>query len=64
MRTRFPSCTARRCDAHHVQHWIDGGATSLDIVPPAHGARFNVADAIAVLCKRRFSPYAPPTGPR
>ena len=27
---RFPGCTARRCDAHHVEHWIDGGATSLD----------------------------------
>ncbi len=23
---RFPGCTARRCDAHHVTHWIDGGA--------------------------------------
>ncbi len=27
---RFPGCTARRCDAHHVKHWVDGGATSLD----------------------------------
>ena len=27
---RFPGCTARRCDAHHVNHWADGGATSLD----------------------------------
>lgn len=27
---RFPGCTARRCDAHHVDHWMDGGATSLD----------------------------------
>jgi hypothetical protein len=27
---RFPGCTARRCDAHHVNHWGDGGATSLD----------------------------------
>ena len=27
---RFPGCTARRCDAHHVQHWADGGATRLD----------------------------------
>jgi hypothetical protein len=26
---RFPSCTARRCDAHHVEHWIDGGDTSV-----------------------------------
>ena len=27
---RFPGCTARRCDAHHVRHWADGGATCLD----------------------------------
>jgi hypothetical protein len=27
---RFPGCTSRRCDAHHVQHWVDGGATSLN----------------------------------
>ncbi len=27
---RFPGCDrpADRCDAHHVQHWIDGGPTS------------------------------------
>ena len=27
---RFPGCTAHRCDAHHLEHWVDGGATSLD----------------------------------
>jgi hypothetical protein len=27
---RFPGCTARRCDAHHITHWADGGPTSLD----------------------------------
>ena len=27
---RFPGCHARRCDAHHVHHWADGGATRLD----------------------------------
>ena len=27
---RFPGCTARRCDAHHVVHWFDGGGTSLE----------------------------------
>ena len=26
---RFPGCTARRCDAHHLEHWADGGPTSL-----------------------------------
>jgi hypothetical protein len=29
-RCRFPGGTARRCDAHHIDHWVDGGATSLD----------------------------------
>ena len=27
---RFPGCRARRCDAHHVRHWVHGGATALD----------------------------------
>ena len=27
---RFPGCNARRCDAHHVRHWSDGGPTALD----------------------------------
>lgn len=26
---RFPGCTNRICDAHHVQHWADGGDTKL-----------------------------------
>ena len=26
---RFPGCEASRCDAHHVRHWADGGATRL-----------------------------------
>jgi hypothetical protein len=26
----FPGCESRYCDAHHVQHWADGGATRLD----------------------------------
>ena len=29
-RCRFPGCSARRCDAHHVVHWIDGGGTCLE----------------------------------
>jgi hypothetical protein len=29
-RCRFPGCTSRYCDAHHVQHWADGGPTSLE----------------------------------
>ncbi len=27
---RFPGCSSRRCDAHHLTHWADGGATSVD----------------------------------
>jgi hypothetical protein len=26
---RFPGCGRRLCDAHHVEHWADGGGTSL-----------------------------------
>ncbi len=26
---RFPGCAATRCDAHHVEHWAQGGATAL-----------------------------------
>ena len=29
MARHVTGCTARRCDAHHVEHWVDGGATSL-----------------------------------
>jgi len=29
-RCLFPGCTARRCDAHHIDHWADGGPTALD----------------------------------
>lgn len=27
---RFPGCGSRFTDAHHIQHWADGGVTSLD----------------------------------
>ena len=27
---RFPGCSSRHCDAHHLQHWAQGGATCLD----------------------------------
>ena len=27
---RFPGCQNRRCDAHHIEHWADGGETALD----------------------------------
>jgi hypothetical protein len=28
-RCRFPGCTNRICDAHHIRHWSDGGETKL-----------------------------------
>lgn len=28
-RCRFPGCSARIVDAHHIQHWANGGATEL-----------------------------------
>lgn len=27
---RFPGCAAKLCDAHHLEHWADGGETKLD----------------------------------
>jgi hypothetical protein len=27
---RFPCCTGRHTDAHHIEHWADGGPTRLD----------------------------------
>ena len=29
---RFPGCGNRRVDAHHIEHWADGGRTALDIL--------------------------------
>ena len=26
---QFPGCESRHCDAHHVEHWADGGETRL-----------------------------------
>src|SRR5215207_1661330 len=27
---RFPGCSNRRAEAHHLHHWVDGGETSLE----------------------------------
>jgi len=27
---RFPGCGLKHCEAHHLKHWANGGATSLD----------------------------------
>jgi hypothetical protein len=29
-RCRYPGCESRRVDLHHIQHWANGGPTSLD----------------------------------
>jgi hypothetical protein len=29
-RCRYPGCESRRIDLHHIQHWINGGRTSLE----------------------------------
>ena len=41
---RFPGCTARRCDAHHVIHWVDGGRTCFENLGegPRPNARMKV----------------------
>jgi len=41
-RCRFPGCTTRRCDAHHITHWADGGPTALD--------------NLVLLCRRHHRP--------
>jgi len=49
-RCAFPGCDARRCDAHHVVHWAEGGPTALDNLillcrrhhTLAHEGRFSV----------------------
>jgi hypothetical protein len=29
-RCRFPGCGLKHCDAHHIEHWVNGGETKLD----------------------------------
>jgi hypothetical protein len=29
-RCRYPGCESRRIDLHHIQHWINGGRTTLE----------------------------------
>ena len=35
---RFPGCGNVRCDAHHLEHWADGGRTALDTVDAGVGS--------------------------
>ncbi len=61
---RFPGCTDRRfLDGHHIQHWADGGETSLDNLVTAcsrhhrfvheHGYRVELRDGLPVF----FNPH-------
>ena len=46
---QFPGCESRHCDAHHVEHWADGGETRLQNLvlacryPPPRAARRGLA---------------------
>ncbi|MGI9528566.1 MAG: HNH endonuclease signature motif containing protein, partial [Acidimicrobiia bacterium] len=47
---RFPGCGVRFTDAHHIDHWADGGPTSLN--------------NLTLLCRRHHSAtheHTPPT---
>jgi hypothetical protein len=46
----FPGCTRMpiACDAHHVRHWADGGATALD--------------NLVLLCRTHHTVVPPPRG--
>jgi hypothetical protein len=72
---RFPGCGRPPgwCDAHHVQHWADGGATSLDnlvlLCRPHHraihrGFGLEMVDGQPVFCRPDGTPLdedrAPP----
>jgi len=46
---RFPGCTQHRfVDAHHIEHWADGGETSLVVLTPLS------TETIAMLGEQRF----------
>jgi hypothetical protein len=53
-RCQFPACSARRCDAHHIEHWVDGGPTSLDnlVLLCRRHQRFDLANPLAPTTER------------
>jgi hypothetical protein len=52
----FPGCTfRRRLDAHHIEHWADGGETKLDNLVSLcrwRGERMDYDLGVAVLCSQ------------
>ena len=46
----LPGCTARRCDAHHVVHWAEGGPTRLDNLSCCAGAIIGCCTRAATPC--------------
>jgi Domain of unknown function (DUF222)/HNH endonuclease len=70
---RFPSCTSRRfVDAHHIQHWADGGRTDLGNLVQLcrhhhrllHEGGFAVTESGGRLAFRRPDGRPIPTCPR
>ncbi len=70
---RFPGCGLKLCDAHHVEHWADGGATKLDNLLELcrrhhraiheEGYRVELLDGGEAVFRRpdgRVIPHAPP----
>jgi hypothetical protein len=73
---RFPGCELRRCDAHHIVHWADGGATALDNLvllcrrhhravheEGFHIERSSAGDVIVRRPDGRVLPPVPPAAP-
>ena len=75
---RFPGCTSKHCDAHHIVHWADGGETKLSnlvLLCRRHhrllheggiSVKMNEKGAVQFLDKRgrplERSPAPPPVG--
>ena len=70
---RFPGCGLKLCEAHHVEHWADGGATKLDNLLELcrrhhravheEGYRVELADGGEAVFRRpdgRVIPHVPP----
>ena len=64
-RCRFPGCSARRCDAHHVQHWAQGGTTRLDnlvLLCRRHHRAVHEEGFAVTLCDDGEARFARPDG--
>jgi hypothetical protein len=62
-RCRYPGCESRRVDLHHIQHWANGGPTSLDnlvsLCKQHHMAVHDRGYLIAARPGSTFAFYAP-----